>query len=119
VGLEDELVRDAESTVRRSEISGGHLHYLTYNTTPTGKALTRHGETYVIPIRLPREATNIVLHGPGHFTRRGSGTTYGVRITFTELGSDVQHHRTIELPHPALDVQLLDREPTEAFKKVA
>lgn len=120
MGIKDEMVQNAESTVRRHEKVEKTL-YLTYN--PAEGAPSRgHRETCVVQVRLPKNSTNVSLHGPGHFDKRGHGTVYGAQITFTETtdeGKEVSHNRTIELPHPVADVQLLDRVPDEAYKSVA
>lgn len=122
MALERHLVQDSESTVRRSESVGGHKLYLTYDPTPEEKTAGSNPETQVIPVKLPRGATNVTLHGPGEFTKRGKDKVYGVRITFTEKTAkqgEAAHSRTIELPHPSANVQLLDRRPNEAYKSVA
>lgn len=121
MALDEHLVSDAKSTVRRTEEAGEHTHYLTYNPGSGTQDARGQSETCVVAVRLPKGATNISLHGPGHFDKRGKGEIYGVRITFVEKigGSEATHSRTIELPGPAVDVQLLDRKPDEAYKAVA
>lgn len=74
--------------------------------------------TFVVPLRLPRLATNVELHGPGNY-KTEHGVVYAVQIMFTEVGRNYQHKKTVKLPHPAVNVQLLDREPNEAYRKVA
>lgn len=121
MGVEKQLVQDAESTVRRHERAERTL-YLTYNPGAGAREALGQKETCVVQIKLPRNATNISLRGPGNFTKRGKEKIYGVQISFTEEvepGKESTHTRTIELPHPAVDVQLLDRTPDEAYKAVA
>jgi hypothetical protein len=122
VGIDDYLVKDAETTVRRHGKAGEHTHYLTFNPGSDTQDVTGQSDTRIIPIRLPKGATNVSLHGPGRFVKRGKGEVYGVRIAFTEetpKGGKAERSRTIELPLPAVDVQLLDRKPDEAYKAVA
>jgi hypothetical protein len=121
VALDKHLVRNADSTVRRTENAGEHTHYLTYNPGPGTQDAKGKSETCVIPVRLPKGATNVTLHGPGHFGKRGKGEIYGVKITFAEKtdGGEATHSRVVEIPSRAVDVQLLDRKPDEAYKAVA
>ena len=121
VRIDDHLVQDAKTTVKRHEKAGTHTHYLTFNPGADTQDITGHSETRVISVRLPDGATNVSLQGPGHFNKRGKGKIYGVRITFAEetKGKKAERSRIIELPSPAIDVQLLDRKPDEAYKAVA
>lgn len=122
MGIEKQLVQDAESTVRRSEEAGNKTLYLSYNKGSDAHGDVRHTEPHIIPVRLPETATNIKLHGPGEFPKRGHGKVYGVQISFLETkenNEQAEHHRTIELPHPVTQVQLLDREPNDDYKAVA
>lgn len=120
MGIDDQLVHDADSTVRRHQKIEKTL-YLTYNPCTETRS-SEHRETEVIQVRLPHDATDVSLHGPGYFDKKGHGKVYGVQITFTktsEEGKESSGSRTIELPHPAVDVQLLDRVPDDAYKSVA
>jgi len=121
LGAERYLVRGARSTARRHE-TADHVHYLTYGVVSPEQEAGANPETQVLTVRLPKAATDIGLHGPGFFGKRGKGKVYGVRIAFTEQtgkGERAERHRTIELPHPVVNVQLLDRKPDEAYKSVA
>lgn len=120
--LKDHLVQGAQATARRYEEAGSHTHYLSYDPLAEEEPLGANPPTQFVRIRLPKGATDVSLHGPGDFKKRGKGTIYGVRITFTQKtdeGRSATHSRTIELPHPAVNVQLLDREPDEAYLRVA
>ncbi|HOK52933.1 MAG TPA: hypothetical protein PLU88_11405 [Armatimonadota bacterium] len=123
MGIKDHLVKDAKSTVRRHErYAGRHSHYLTYNPGPGTQDETGDSDTRVVRVQLPASATNISLHGPGHFNKRGRGKVYGVQVTFQEEtpeGLSTTHVRTIELPSPVVDVQLLERRPDERYKSVS
>lgn len=122
MGVNDHLVKNASSTARRSEDAGEHTHYLTYNPGTGTQAYRGKSETCIIPIRLPKHATNISLHGPGRFIKRGTGMVYGVRISFMETnvkGEQIEHSRVVGLLSPAVDVQLLDRKPDDAYRSVA
>ena len=122
MGVEEHLVHRAKSTVRRHEIAGGRTLYLSYDPVPEDEQAGANPPTQIARIRLPKNATNVSLHGPGSFTKRGKGKVYGVRIAFTEQTEkerEAKRHRTIELPHPVVNVQLLDRVPDEAYRSVA
>ncbi len=118
MGIDDELVQNAESTVRRSETVGERCLYLTYQLSAEARQRSGIGGTFVQPIRLPRLATGIELSGPGTFMTE-KGEVYGVRIVFNEVGRDYRHKKTIKLPHPIVNVQLLDREPNDAYRAAA
>lgn len=132
MNVDDHLVQGADSTIRRSDKTGESAHYLTYNLGTRAEATkapvdelgelpetTAPSETFVLPVHLPKNVTNVVMHGPGHFKKPGGKDVYGVQITFTEPGKDHKHSCTIELPRPVVDVQLLNREPDEAYRSVA
>lgn len=122
VGVDESLVQDAESTVRRSEEAGGKTLYLSFNKGSDAHGDVRHTEPHILPVKLPEKSTNVKIHGPGEFEKRGHGKVFGVQITFTEPTAKnelAEHHRTIELPRGVTQVQLLDREPDEGYKAVA
>jgi hypothetical protein len=118
VGADDSLVHGTESTVRKSETVGERCLYLTYKLSAEARARTGVGGTFVQPLRLPRLATRLELHGPGTF-QTDKGEVYGVRIEFNEVGREYRHRRTVKLPHPVSNVQLLDRQPDERYRAAA